>query len=137
MDAPEPGKSCKNAWVSRKAPLMRLVACWSPVGGLFTAAPPPLARLGHPLLTLDDDAADVGYAMRIRNASDPPRSMYLSLMDMIRTHTVASQFGQGRTLARVRTSASSTAHQPCECSRQAGHTEAMRLAAEHSIQNKP
>ncbi|MYM18801.1 FCD domain-containing protein [Brevibacterium sp. 5221] len=42
-----------------------------PGGGLFAGAPTPVARLGNSLLALDAAAADVGEAVRIRDALDP------------------------------------------------------------------
>lgn len=164
-----------------------------PGGGLFTASPPPLARLGHALLTLDDDAADVGYAVRIRDALDPLliedavshssavdivrmrrslqemedamgtqdylgflranwdlhvviaavtpnqplRSIYLSLMDMIRTHTVAIESGTAGPLPEYVRARHQLHVDLVNALDRRDHAEAMRLAAEHSIQNKP
>ncbi|MFI1995351.1 FadR/GntR family transcriptional regulator [Actinoplanes sp. NPDC020271] len=42
-----------------------------PGGGLFAAEQSPMVRLGHSVLALDGDAADVAEAVRIRNALDP------------------------------------------------------------------
>lgn len=164
-----------------------------PGGGLFTTAPPPLARLGHALLTLDDDAADVGYAVRIRDALDPLliedavshssavdivrmrrslremeeameaqdylgflranwdlhvviaavspnqplRSIYLSLMDMIRTHTVAIESDTVSPLPEYVRERHQLHVDLVKALDMRDHTEAMRLAAEHSIHDKP
>ena len=42
-----------------------------PGGGLFVGQPSPAVRLGNSLLALDDDAASVAEAVRLRNALDP------------------------------------------------------------------
>lgn len=41
------------------------------VGGLFAVRQPPMARLGNTMLALDQDAASVSEAIRLRNALDP------------------------------------------------------------------
>ncbi|MEV0849814.1 FCD domain-containing protein [Streptomyces sp. NPDC049954] len=42
-----------------------------PGGGVFTAEQSPMVRLGHSLLALDAQEADVAQAVRIRDALDP------------------------------------------------------------------
>ncbi|WP_052239221.1 FadR/GntR family transcriptional regulator [Kocuria rhizophila] len=162
-----------------------------PGGGLFTVAPAPLARLGHALLALDDAAADVGHAVRIRNALDPLliedvvahssaadiarmrrsvaemaaamdaeddlafvranwdlhaviaavtpnqplRSIYLSLMDLIRTHTVAVEPDTDQPLRDYVHSRYQLHVDLVDALDRRDKAAAMRLAAEHSIQD--
>lgn len=42
-----------------------------PGGGLFAGRQSPMVRLGNSMLTLDDDAASISEAVRLRNALDP------------------------------------------------------------------
>ena len=83
--------------------------------------------------TLDDDAAGVGYAVRIRDALDP-----LLIEDAVsHSHTVAVESGTAGPLPQFVRARHQLHLDLVNALDRRDHTEAMRLAAEHSIQNKP
>ncbi len=70
------------------------------VGGLFAGRQSPLVRLGNSVLALDDDAASVADAVRIRNALDP-----LLVEDALRHASRANVAAMEQELDRMRKAA--------------------------------
>jgi len=69
-------------------------------GGLFASRQSPLVRLGNSMLALDDDAASVADAVRIRNALDP-----LLVEDALRHASRANVAAMEQELDRMRKAA--------------------------------
>ncbi len=70
------------------------------VGGLFASRQSPMVRLGNSVLALDEDAASVADAVRIRNALDP-----LLVEDALHHATREDVAAMRREVARMRAAA--------------------------------
>ena len=62
-----------------------------PGGGLFASRQSPMVRLGNSVLALDEDAATVAEAVRLRNALDP--LLIEDALEHVTEATVVSQLG--------------------------------------------